>query len=346
MVKTKPKFLDIFDQTTFKATRHLNKINNVYFDLFVNFEKACVDYFKDVLDSIRNDSQTIHQNGNIHPITTETLTFISNVLPFDVIAGFISSVVVSKNSNQLMPSELEINLRREASEKNMANFKRIAYQVESIPEKKVYREQLADYFYRLFLYLNYNLKKKADCYQDQNLKYIFLLNNIHKIKKILSNTPNIKKENTDQCDSLIELFVLGNKLDLKNHYETEILNYKREYSKCWSKLMSYIRDLIDRNPFHGEKLKDKDRQILKDRFSGFNKEFEEIYEAQKRYYIPGEQHDLAEEIRQDNVLYVGLQYQKFFEMYSRYNFATNRDKYVKYTPDALNAMLREFFTAF
>lgn len=35
----------------------------------------------------------------------------------------------------------------------------------------------------------------------------------------------------------------------------------------WSKLMSIIRDLIDRNPFHGDKLKDKDRQILKDRFS-------------------------------------------------------------------------------
>lgn len=72
---------------------------------------------------------------------------------------------------------------------NIATFKRIAYEVDSNQEKKIYREQLADYFYRLFLYLNYNLKKKADFYQDQNLKYIFLLNNTHKIKKILFNMP-------------------------------------------------------------------------------------------------------------------------------------------------------------
>lgn len=119
MVKTKPKFLEIFEHSTLKTSRHLNKISQIFLELFVNFERACVDYFKDVLDSIRNDTQTIHQNGNIHPLTTETLTYIGNVLPFDVIAGFISSVVVSKDSNQLMPSELEIKLRREASESNL-----------------------------------------------------------------------------------------------------------------------------------------------------------------------------------------------------------------------------------
>lgn len=125
MVKTKPKFLEIFDQSTIKTSRHLNKIIKIYLELFVNFEKACVDYFRDVSESVRNDSQTMHQNGNIHPVTTETLTFIGNVLPFDVIAGYISSIVVSKNSNQSMPSEVEINLRREASDSRFKFNKKI-----------------------------------------------------------------------------------------------------------------------------------------------------------------------------------------------------------------------------
>ncbi|CAF0945163.1 unnamed protein product, partial [Brachionus calyciflorus] len=344
MVKTKPQFLKIFQESTFKSTktmRHLDKSTQLYLEIFVNIEKACVEYLRDVADSTKNDSEAIHPNGNIHPITTETLSFINNLLPFDVIAGFISSVVVSENSSQEVPSEVEIKLRRKASEDNAAVFNRIAYQVEKNVEKKVYRISLAEYFYRLLKYLNLNLKKKAENYQDQNLKCIFLLNNTHKINKLLGQVDNLnqmKQQEINEFKNLCELLAMANRLELKNYYETEILNHKREYSKCWSRLIPYIKDLIERNPFNSEKLKDKDRQLLKDRFSGFNKEFEDIYEAQKRYYIPVEQNELADEIRQDNVLYVGSQYQKFYNIYSKINFATNKDKYVKYTPEALNAM--------
>jgi hypothetical protein len=79
---------------------------------------------------------------------------------------------------------------------------------------------------------------------------------------------------------------------------------------------------------------------------GFNKEFEDIYEAQKSYYIPNEQKDLAQMLREDNSLYIVGQYKKFYDVYSRLNFATNKDKYVKYSPELLGARIREFFTAY
>ena len=79
---------------------------------------------------------------------------------------------------------------------------------------------------------------------------------------------------------------------------------------------------------------------------GFNKEFEDIYETQIRYYIPSEQSELADMMRQDNILYVNSQYKKFYETYSNLNFATNKDKYVKYSPELLAARMREFFNAF
>ena len=81
-------------------------------------------------------------------------------------------------------------------------------------------------------------------------------------------------------------------------------------------------------------------------FKGFNKEFEEIYETQKQYYIPSEQNDLAEMLRQDNAIYIISQYKRFYDRYERLNFATNRDKYIKYTPELLTAKMNEFFNAY
>jgi hypothetical protein len=43
---------------------------------------------------------------------------------------------------------------------------------------------LAEYFTKLFKWLNLNLKVKAEQYDDQNLKWIFLLNNSYKISKL------------------------------------------------------------------------------------------------------------------------------------------------------------------
>jgi phage antirepressor YoqD-like protein len=79
---------------------------------------------------------------------------------------------------------------------------------------------------------------------------------------------------------------------------------------------------------------------------GFNKEFEQLHETQKSYYIPVEQADLAKILREDNCLYIVTQYKRFYDSYSNLNFATNKDKYVKYTPEALGAHIREFFTAY
>jgi hypothetical protein len=51
-------------------------------------------------------------------------------------------------------------------------------------------------------------------------------------------------------------------------------------------------------------------------------------------------------LREDNCLYIVGQYKKFYDVYGRLNFATNKDKYVKYSPEVLGARIREFFTAY
>ena len=58
-----------------------------------------------------------------------------------------------------------------------------------------------------------------------------------------------------------------------------------------------------------------------------------------------EQADLAQMLRDDNIVYVVGQYKRFYDSYSNVNFTSNRDKYLRYTPEMLSARIREFFTA-
>lgn len=77
---------------------------------------------------------------------------------------------------------------------------------------------------------------------------------------------------------------------------------------------------------------------------GFNKEFEDIVETQTKYYIPSP--ELANQLRRENGEYIVKKYKQFFDTYSRLNFATNREKYIKYTPEELNAKMNEFFNSY
>ena len=50
-------------------------------------------------------------------------------------------------------------------------------------------------------------------------------------------------------------------------------------------------------------------------------------------------------LRDDNMVYVVGQYKRFYDTYASLDFASNRAKYVKYTPEMLSARIREFFSA-
>lgn len=106
-------------------------------------------------------------------------------------------------------------------------------------------------------------------------------------------------------------------------------------------------------------LSNQKRQILKDKFKGFNTELEEQLRIQKDWSIPDP--SLRARVRNDNVDYLVPLYTAFYERYTltrlwretgdslyhyRYatlNFTKNPDKYLKYTPDALQDLLLTFF---
>ena len=122
LVKMKPEFLKVFEKSILitKTARHISNSIEQFLEIFIMIERACVSVLYDILEEVKNDPKTIQPNGNIHPITTETITFVLNLLPFDIIAGLLSNVVLKENiaQEQLLPSEVEIRLRRDSSRGN------------------------------------------------------------------------------------------------------------------------------------------------------------------------------------------------------------------------------------
>ncbi len=114
------------------------------------------------------------------------------------------------------------------------------------------------------------MKNKSENYEDQTLKWIFLLNNTYKLAKLFNET---NKNQTEIKLTIYGLFILAGKSELKTFYDKEIINYKREYSawldlfkkfffiiiyafisldNSWTKLIGYIQDLNQKNPFSGD----------------------------------------------------------------------------------------------
>ncbi len=119
LVKMKSNFLKVFEKSILitKTARHISNSIEQFLEIFILIERACASVLYDIHVEVKNDPKTIQPNGNIHPITTETITFVLNLLPFDIIAGLLSNVVLKQiiAQDQLLPSEVEIKLRRDSS---------------------------------------------------------------------------------------------------------------------------------------------------------------------------------------------------------------------------------------
>lgn len=95
---------------------------------------------------------------------------------------------------------------------------------------------------------------KCEQYNDQATKHLFRLNNIYYILKSLQRT------------NLLDLITLTEP-DCEKYYQELIQELKNVYQKSWSRLLSNISPLDDLpRPVNG-KVKDKERAILKERFS-------------------------------------------------------------------------------
>ncbi|XP_041938117.1 exocyst complex component 7 isoform X12 [Alosa alosa] len=190
------------------------------------------------------------------------------------------------------------------------------------------RRLLSTYICKVLGNLQLNLLSKSKVYEDQALSAIFLHNNYNYILKSLEKS------------ELIQLVAVTNK-KVESSYRELIQQQIQVYQRSWYKVTEH---LTDRNmPVFqpGTKLKDKERQVIKDKFKGFNDGLEELCKIQKGWAIPDkEQRDF---IRQAQRRVVSETYKAFLQRYANISFTKNPEKYHKYRSEDVEEMIGRLF---
>ncbi|KAL7372053.1 hypothetical protein ABVT39_009268 [Epinephelus coioides] len=187
---------------------------------------------------------------------------------------------------------------------------------------------LSTYICKVLGNLQLNLLSKSKVYEDSALSAIFLHNNYNYILKSLEKS------------ELIQLVTVTQK-KAENSYRELIEQQIQMYQRSWLKVTEH---LTDRNmPVFqpGTKLKDKERQVIKDKFKGFNDGLEELCKIQKGWAIPDkEQRDF---IRQAQRRVVSDAYRAFLHRCANISFTKNPEKYHKYRPEEVEEMIEKLF---
>ncbi|TKS89361.1 Exocyst complex component 7 [Collichthys lucidus] len=187
---------------------------------------------------------------------------------------------------------------------------------------------LSTYICKVLGNLQLNLLSKSKVYEDSALSAIFLHNNYNYILKSLEKS------------ELIQLVTVTQR-KAESSYRELIEQQIYMYKSSWLKVTEH---LTDRNmPVFqpGTKLKDKERQVIKDKFKGFNDGLEELCKIQKGWAIPDkEQRDF---IRQSQKKVVSDAYRAFLQRCANISFTKNPEKYHKYRPEEVEEMIERLF---
>ncbi|XP_058023297.1 exocyst complex component 7 isoform X3 [Ahaetulla prasina] len=190
------------------------------------------------------------------------------------------------------------------------------------------RRLLSTYICKVLGNLQLNLLSKSKVYEDPALSAIFLLNNYNYILKSLEKS------------ELIQLVAVTQKTAERSYrelIEQQILTYQCS----WLKVTDYVSDKNLPVFQPGVKLKDKERQVIKERFKGFNDGLEELCKIQKAWAIPDtEQRD---NIRHAQKTIVEETYATFLNRYGSVPFTKNPEKYIKYRVEQVGEMIEKLF---
>ncbi|XP_043352276.1 exocyst complex component 7 isoform X8 [Dermochelys coriacea] len=304
--QTKPEFDQVLQGT---AASTKNKLPG----LITSMETTGAKALEDFADNIKNDPDkeyNMPKDGTVHELTSNAILFLQQLLDFQETAGaMLASQVLGDTYNiPLDPRETSSSASSYSSEFS--------------------RRLLSTYICKVLGNLQLNLLSKSKVYEDPALSAIFLHNNYNYILKSLEKS------------ELIQLVAVTQKTaerSYREHIEQQIQTYQRS----WLKVTEYISERNLPVFQSGVKLKDKERQMIKERFKGFNDGLEELCKIQKAWAIPDmEQRD---KIRKAQKTIVKETYSAFLHRYGNVPFTKNPEKYIKYRVDQVGEMIEKLF---
>ncbi|NWT52199.1 EXOC7 protein, partial [Erythrocercus mccallii] len=302
----KPEFDQVLQGT---AAGTKNKLPG----LITSMETTGAKALEEFADNIKNDPDkeyNMPKDGTVHELTSNAILFLQQLLDFQETAGaMLASQVLGDTYNiPLDPRETSSSASSYSSEFS--------------------RRLLSTYICKVLGNLQLNLLSKSKVYEDPALSAIFLHNNYNYILKSLEKS------------ELIQLVAVTQKTAERSYREL-IEQQIQTYQRSWLKVTDYIleRNLPVFQP--GIKLKDKERQMIKERFKGFNDGLEELCKIQKAWAIPDmEQRD---KICRAQKTIVKETYGAFLNRYGNVPFTKNPEKYIKYQVDQVGEMIEKLF---
>ncbi|NWZ41429.1 EXOC7 protein, partial [Brachypodius atriceps] len=302
----KPEFDQVLQGT---AAGTKNKLPG----LITSMETTGAKALEEFADNIKNDPDkeyNMPKDGTVHELTSNAILFLQQLLDFQETAGaMLASQVLGDTYNiPLDPRETSSSASSYSSEFS--------------------RRLLSTYICKVLGNLQLNLLSKSKVYEDPALSAIFLHNNYNYILKSLEKS------------ELIQLVAVTQKTAERSYREL-IEQQIQTYQRSWLKVTDYIleRNLPVFQP--GVKLKDKERQMIKERFKGFNDGLEELCKIQKAWAIPDmEQRD---KICRAQKTIVKETYGAFLNRYGNVPFTKNPEKYIKYQVEQVGEMIEKLF---
>ncbi|XP_039766962.1 exocyst complex component 7 isoform X5 [Ornithorhynchus anatinus] len=304
--QTKPEFDQVLQGT---AASTKNKLPG----LIASMETTGAKALEDFADNIKNDPDkeyNMPKDGTVHELTSNAILFLQQLLDFQETAGaMLASQVLGDTYNiPLDPRETSSSATSYSSEFS--------------------KRLLSTYICKVLGNLQLNLLSKSKVYEDPALSAIFLHNNYNYTLKSLEKS------------ELIQLVAVTQKTaerSYREHIEQQIQTYQRS----WLKVMDYISEKSLPVFQPGVKLRDKERQMIKERFKGFNDGLEELCKIQKAWAIPDEEQ--RDKIRQAQKTIVKDAYGVFLHRYCTLPFTKNPEKYIKYRVDQVGDMIERLF---
>lgn len=174
----------------------------------------------------------------------------------------------------------------------------------------------AQYITRLLSSLSETIQRKAESYTNPQLGFLFKINNYHYILKRLREYGLLE---------IVHTYIP----QVQSIYETLIDENKNGYLKG---LLPVINNLVGQ---------DNRTKSIKERFSGFNKEFQELYRLNRTYAVPDV--ELRTQMREMCKQELLSCYGRFFDHYANQDFSKSKEKYIKYTPELVSSMIDQFF---
>lgn len=179
------------------------------------------------------------------------------------------------------------------------------------------RLSFAHYITCLLDALGKTIQRKAQAYTNLHLVFLFKLNNFQYILKRLKES------------GLLEIVHSYNQ-NVRDIYEELIAHSKTEYVKSLYPVLNYLQNLQETSP-----------KLIKSRFTGFNKEFQELHRLNKTYAVPDQ--ELRSQLREACKREFLPHYRQFYNFCMGQEFTKNKEKYAKYPPELVASMIDQFF---